>query len=36
MTAAESVDTGIARQIGHYANAIRVPAGEMIILPCGW
>jgi hypothetical protein len=27
MTAAESFDAGIARQIGHYADAVRVPVG---------
>jgi enamine deaminase RidA (YjgF/YER057c/UK114 family) len=32
MTIAESFDTGIARQIGHYADAVRVPAGHDQIL----
>ena len=35
MTAAESFDTGIARQIGHYADAVRVPAGHDQILVSG-
>jgi len=32
MTATESFDAGIARQIGHYTDAIRVPAGHDQIL----
>jgi hypothetical protein len=32
MTAAESFDAGIARQIGHYADAVRVPARHDQIL----
>jgi hypothetical protein len=32
MTAAESFDAGIARQIGHYADAVRVPVGYDHIL----
>ena len=32
---AESFDTGIARQIGHYADAVRVPAGHDQILVSG-
>ena len=35
MTAAESFDAGIARQIGHYADAVRVPAGHDQILVSG-
>jgi enamine deaminase RidA (YjgF/YER057c/UK114 family) len=35
MTATESFDAGIARQIGHYADAIRVPAGYDQILVSG-
>ena len=35
MTAAESFDAGIARQIGHYADAVRVPAGYDHILVSG-
>ena len=35
MTAAESFDAGIARQIGHYADAVRVLAGYDHILVCG-
>jgi hypothetical protein len=32
MAATESFDAGIARQIGHYADAMRVPAGHDQIL----
>ena len=35
MTAAESFDAGIARQSGHYADAVRVPAGHDQILVSG-
>ena len=35
MTATESFDTGIARQIGHYADAVRVPASYDRILVSG-
>jgi 2-iminobutanoate/2-iminopropanoate deaminase len=35
MTAAESFDTEIARQSGHYADAVRVPAGHDQILVSG-
>jgi 2-iminobutanoate/2-iminopropanoate deaminase len=35
MTATESFDAGIARQIGHYADAVRVPAGYDQILVSG-
>jgi 2-iminobutanoate/2-iminopropanoate deaminase len=35
MTAAGSFDAGIARQIGHYADAVRVPAGHDQILVSG-
>lgn len=35
MTATESIDAGIARQIGHYADAVRVPAGYDQILVSG-
>jgi hypothetical protein len=35
MTAAESFDAGIARQIGHYADVVRVPAGHNQILVSG-
>jgi hypothetical protein len=35
MTAAESFDAGIARQIGQYADAVRVPAGYDHILVAG-
>jgi enamine deaminase RidA (YjgF/YER057c/UK114 family) len=35
MTASESFDAGIARQIGHYADAVRVPAGYDLILVSG-
>jgi 2-iminobutanoate/2-iminopropanoate deaminase len=35
MTASESFDAGIARQIGHYADAVRVPAGYDQILVSG-
>jgi len=35
MTAAGSFDTGIARQIGHYADAVRVPADHDQILVSG-
>jgi enamine deaminase RidA (YjgF/YER057c/UK114 family) len=35
MTAIESFDAGIARQIGHYADAVRVPAGHDQILVSG-
>jgi enamine deaminase RidA (YjgF/YER057c/UK114 family) len=35
MTAAESFDAGIARQIGQYADAVRVPAGYDHILVSG-
>ena len=35
MTAAESFDAGIARHIGHYADAVRVPAGYDHILVSG-
>jgi hypothetical protein len=35
MTAAESFDAGIARQLGHYADAVRVPAGYDQILVSG-
>lgn len=35
MTATESFDAGIARQIGHYADAVRVPAGYDQILLSG-
>jgi hypothetical protein len=35
MTAAESFDAGIARQIGHYADAVRVPACHDQILVSG-
>ena len=35
MTAAESFDAGIARQIGHYADAVRVSAGYDHILVSG-
>jgi enamine deaminase RidA (YjgF/YER057c/UK114 family) len=35
MTATESFDAGIARQIGHYADAIRVSAGYDQILVSG-
>lgn len=35
MTAAESFDAGTARQIEHYADAVRVPAGHDQILVSG-
>ena len=35
MTATESFDAGIARQIGHYADAVRVPAGYDQIVVSG-
>ncbi len=35
MAATESFDAGIARQIGHYADAVRVPAGYDQILVSG-
>jgi 2-iminobutanoate/2-iminopropanoate deaminase len=35
MTAIESFDAGIARQIGHYADAVRVPASYDQILVSG-
>ncbi len=35
MTATEPIDAGIARQIGHYADAVRVPAGYDQILVSG-
>jgi 2-iminobutanoate/2-iminopropanoate deaminase len=35
MTATESFDAGIARQVGHYADAVRVPAGYDQILVSG-
>jgi 2-iminobutanoate/2-iminopropanoate deaminase len=35
MPAIESFDAGIARQIGHYADAVRVPAGYDQILVSG-
>jgi 2-iminobutanoate/2-iminopropanoate deaminase len=35
MTATESFDAGIARQIGHYADAVRMPAGYDQILVSG-
>jgi 2-iminobutanoate/2-iminopropanoate deaminase len=35
MTAAETIDAGIARQIGHYADAVWVPAGHDQILVSG-
>ena len=35
MTASESFDAGIAHQIGHYADAVRVPAGYDQILVSG-
>jgi enamine deaminase RidA (YjgF/YER057c/UK114 family) len=35
MTATESFDAGIASQIGHYADAVRVPAGHDQIVVSG-
>lgn len=35
MTAPESFDVGVAHQIGHYADAVRVPAGYDQILVSG-
>lgn len=35
MTATESFDAGIARQIGHYADAVRIPAGYDQIVVSG-
>lgn len=35
MTAPQAFDAGVARQIGHYADAVRVPAGYDQILVSG-
>jgi 2-iminobutanoate/2-iminopropanoate deaminase len=35
MTATESFDPGMARQIGHYADAVRIPAGYDQIVVSG-
>jgi 2-iminobutanoate/2-iminopropanoate deaminase len=35
VTAPESIDVGIAHQIGHYADAVRVPAGHDQIFVSG-
>ena len=33
MSSPESFDAGVARQIGHYAEAVRVPAGYVEVRP---